>query len=143
MRTTSVAANINSQNAPVMLPIPQAELPVPSSIAVPIGQWHHPSLQPGSLHDVTRKRWLRHVAVVRSSRFGALCRVSVLSSLRCDGQNRSLIDCLTVQSKSSKSSAHVILEQKLLSFLQLITELSKTYGIARGCSSSIIIKIGK
>lgn len=82
-------ARSNFLNARMMMPIPQAELPVSSSIAVPIGQWSHPSLQPGSLYDVACKRRLRHDAVVNSSRSGALCRVSVLSSSRFDGQNRS------------------------------------------------------
>jgi hypothetical protein len=52
--------------------IPQPELPVSSSIGVPVGQWRHPPLEPWSLYNVTRERWLRHVAVVKASRNEAL-----------------------------------------------------------------------
>ena len=66
--------------------LPQPELSVSSSIAVPIGQWRHPSLQPGSLHDEIRNGWLRHVVVVWSSRTGALFSLAL-----CVRLSRSLV----------------------------------------------------
>jgi hypothetical protein len=56
--------------------LPQPELPIPSSISVPIGQWHHHFLEPWSLHDLTVERWLRHVVVV--GRVGMKLSVSPL-----------------------------------------------------------------
>jgi hypothetical protein len=58
--------------SPLEVYILQPELPVSSSIGVPIGHWHHHFLKPWPLYDVAGKRWLRHVAVVRSSRNEAL-----------------------------------------------------------------------
>lgn len=58
--------------SPLEVYILQSELPVSCSIGVPIGHWHHHFLKPWSLDDVAGKRWLRHVAVLRSSRKEAL-----------------------------------------------------------------------
>jgi hypothetical protein len=46
--------------AQVWVVLPQTELPVASSITVPVREWRHPSLKPWALDDIVRERWLRH-----------------------------------------------------------------------------------
>ena len=61
--------------------IPQSELPVAGGVAVPVGQWLHPALEPRALADEGGERWHRHgcddSTAVRRGRGGVLPSIAV------------------------------------------------------------------